>query len=62
MTNDNTPVIIYFDDPRGQCMVVSYKGYLDYWRLIGWTMQGIVPELPLEMAPRKRQGVQAGLL
>ena len=59
---DDTQVIIYFDDPRGQLLQVPYNSYLTYWRLIGWHLQGAAPMLPLELPYKKRQGVQAGLM
>lgn len=60
--DDDTQVIIYFDDPRGQLMQVSQGEYLHYWRLIGWHLQGAAPMLPLEMAHSAPRGVQAGLM
>ena len=59
---DDTQVIIYFDDPRGQLLQVPYNSYLTYWRHIGWTLQGEAPRLPLEMAHSAPRGVQAGLM
>jgi hypothetical protein len=59
--NSDTQVVIYFDDQRGQLLQVTYQSWLDYWRLIGWRLQGPVPELPLGMKPNKQMGLQNSL-
>ena len=60
MNNPDVQVAIYLDNPRGQVLQVSYKSYREYWRLIGWTLQGEAPTLDLKV--RKAVGLQAGLL
>ena len=59
----DTQVIIYFDDPRGQLMQVSYSEYIGYWSRIGWHLEGKAPHLPGIVPDRKPcQGLQNILL
>jgi hypothetical protein len=60
MTKD-TQVAIYLENPKGQVLQVSYGDFIHYWRLIGWTLQGEAPMLPL-IPKIKSQGLQAGLI
>lgn len=62
---DNRQVIIYFDDPKGQLMQVSYADYRSYWQRIGWTLQGQADHLPgivPNTAKTQARGLQANLI
>ncbi len=51
MNESNRQVIIYLDDPAGQCMQVSLASYREYWQRLGWSILGRAPELALAVEP-----------
>jgi hypothetical protein len=55
-------VYIYFEDPEGQVMQVSYREYRNYWRFIGWTLMDKASILPGFEEPGTGTGLQGGLL
>jgi hypothetical protein len=59
---DTQQVIIYFDDPKGQLLQVSYSEYKAYWQLLGWHLEGKAAELPGIVEPSPGQGLQSSLL
>ena len=62
MKNQETQVVIYFDDPRGQLLQVSYGEFRSYWRRLGWKLENKAPELPGMPVQRREFGAQANLI
>ena len=62
---DSRQVIIYFDDPKGQLLQVSYANYRSYWQRIGWKLQDKAPHLPgivPDTARTQARGLQPNLI
>ena len=46
MNDNERQVVIYLDDPKGQLIQTTLYDYRNFWRKLGWQVQGRPPELP----------------